>query len=33
MPQINKEKPKDVHMQLVGLGNTRMSTGGAQKSL
>jgi hypothetical protein len=24
IPQINKEKPKDVNMQLVGIGNTRV---------
>jgi hypothetical protein len=26
MPQINKEKPKDVNMELFALGNTRFLT-------
>ena len=30
MPQINKEKPKDCNMEVVGLGNTRILTDYAQ---
>ena len=33
IPQIKKEKPKDVHVPPVGLEHTRMPTGYAQKSL
>ena len=32
MPQFNKGKPEDVKLEPVGLANTRISTGYAQKS-
>ena len=33
MPQTNKEKPNDVNMWPVGIGNTRISTNHVQKPL
>ena len=32
VPRINKEKPKDINMELVALGNTRILTDYAHKS-
>ena len=32
MPQINKENPKDGNMELVGFGNTKISTDSSIKS-